>query len=304
MFYRSFQLFAALVIVAMMVPQAIAKKVKNPEDIPLEAFAQLTSTSDMQLSPDGTHMAYSMVHKGRRVIIIKPLEQGKAVALPMPDRGEVSWFGWANATRLVVSYGFTNKRRSVITRETRLYGVDRDGKNFKNLIRPKKEKSSVSNLSIIVVPAQFQDRVIDWLPDDPDHILLVIDGDRDGKHEVRRLDVNDGKFREIISGTRGIQGYATDQQHQIRRSWGFDEINSKMSEYKNMYKSPLTNQWKSVEKTSWGEKGFHLLDFTEDQLPQGYDFNRLSQVFGSTANKQLLAYAEMRPIQERVSYEY
>lgn len=47
-----------------------------------------------------------------------------------------------------------------------------------------------------------------------------------------------------------------------------------------------------------------LLDFKEDQLPKGYDFNRLSQVFGSAANKQLLEYAGLDPIKDRVHYEY
>ncbi len=221
---------------------------QKSSDIPLKAFAQLKITSNMKLSPDGTHMAYSMVHKGREVVIIKPLGKGKAVAVPAADNAETKWFRWANKDRLVVSYAFTSKRRTVTTRETRLYGVDRDGKNFVNLIRSKRR-----------LQAQFQDNVIDWLEDDPDHILVVLDSDLNSEDEVRRVNVKSGSYQDIIKGKRGIQNYRTDQQHKVRMAWGYQQAT-----FINKYKSPITNKWKSIEKTSWGDKGFSLITFTED----------------------------------------
>ena len=270
--------FAITVTLALnggLVSQSHAADAQKPSHIPLEAFAQLKSASQMKLSPDGTHLAYFMVYKGRQVILVKTLEGNVVGGIPAGDGAEISWFQWANDERLVISY--TSRRYSSITRETRLFGADRNGKNITNLILPRKKSSIGTRLGKETIPAQVQDDVIDWLPDDPDHIMVALDSDLDGSDEVRKINVLSGKFKEITKGRQGIQSYQTDQQHKLRLAWGYDKSN-----FKNRYKIPGTKGWRDIEKAPWGEKGFDLLAFTPDPkiaYAKGYNAKGRKAVF-------------------------
>jgi len=263
MFSRICKLFSGFMSIIIMLPQSGVFAAQKSSDIPIKAFAQLRMTTNLKLSPDGKYIAYFTPYKGHQVIIIKPMGAGQSVAVPPAEGTELAWFKWAKNDRLVFSYAFTASRKlnSVTTRETRLFAVDPNGRNRTNLIRARDKNTIGTRLGKELVASQIQDDVIDWLPDDPDHILIAIDGNIDGKYEVRRVNIYTGKFKEIIAGFRGIQNYATDQQHIVRLAWGYE-----LSQFHNMYKSPLTNKWKNVEKTSWGDKGFDLLGFTKDPI--------------------------------------
>jgi len=254
-FFKIFTLFTVLFLIDFQIAAIAAQK---PSDIPIKNFAQLKSTSGLKLSPDGTQVAHFLPYKGRQMVVIKPIRGGKPVFVPQADNAEISWFRWANDNRIILSYGFTDKRGTVITRETRLYAIDANGENFRGLVKPKKRKLSLNRFGVESMVAQSP-FIIDWLRDDPDHILVSLDGDQDGQNEVRRVNINTGKFKEIFKGKRGIQRYRTDQQNEIRLARGYY-----MSQFNKLYKSPITNQWRNIEKTSWGDKGFDLVDFTED----------------------------------------
>lgn len=47
-----------------------------------------------------------------------------------------------------------------------------------------------------------------------------------------------------------------------------------------------------------------LLRFKEEQLPESYDFRRLSEMFLRERNQQLIEYFKLEPIRERSYYTY
>ncbi|PHZ86437.1 hypothetical protein CRD36_00685 [Paremcibacter congregatus] len=254
-----FAITVALALNGGLVSLSHAEDAQKSSHIPIEAFAQLKTASGMQLSPDGTHLAFFVVHEGRQVIIIQPLQGKTAGVIPTGEGAEISWFRWINKTRLAVSYAYTSKRYLTTTRETRLYGFDLDGKNMINLIRPRKKQTIGTRLGTEKVPAQIQDKVVDWLPEDPDHILLSLDSDLDGNSEVRLIDVGSGHFSEVIRGNDGIQNYGTDQQNEIRLAWGYDR-----NSFQNRYKSSAKGYWRSISDTPWGGKGIDIVGFSPD----------------------------------------
>lgn len=257
MFCRFLRLLAVRSAVFFVLSSSIAISAPKPSDIPIKDFAQLRTTSSLKLSPDGKYMAYFTVYKGRQLIIIKPTGNADASAVvPAGEGAELTWFEWANNNRLVFAYAITGKRGVSKTRETRLFAVDKNGENRKNLIGKRKIRHAAGKFYRL---SNVQDDVIDWLNDDPDHILIAVDGDQDGKYEVRKVNVHTSHFKEIINGFRGIQNYRTDQQGVVRLGWGYE-----LSKRYNMYKSPISNKWKSIAKTDWADKGFDLMDFTKD----------------------------------------
>ena len=238
---------------------AWAEDVKSPGDIPIKAFAQLPAIMDMELSPDGSHIAYMVPHKGRKAIVIRNIESGKLSGIPAPDKADINWFKWVNNKKIAVSIGYTAQRYGTTTLETRLYAFDLPSGNLKNIIKPRKRKGSVSTLTKEDFDVQIQDRVIDWLPDDPDHILVSIDGDWDGASEIRMVDVNDGDFTELTDGMKGIQSYQTDQQHELRLSWGYWK-----SDFKQLYRSPETGKWMQIEEGQLAKLNLDPIAFDKD----------------------------------------
>jgi len=260
MLYQGFRFFVALSILVLGAQSGAAQKPSDqkPSEISIKAFAQLKSVRALRFSPDGTRIAHLVPYQGREWLAIKPVGAGEPVFIPPAEDAEISWFFWANKNRIILAYAYTGQRYTLTTREIRLFGVDANGKNLINIVKPRKKKNSAVRFGIEERPAQ-RPRIIDVLSDDPDHILLTLDGDQDGRSEVRRVNINTGRYKEIVWGKHGIQHYRTDQQNELRFAWGYDK-----TKFRQIYKSPITNKWRDIEKTSWGQKGFELISFSPD----------------------------------------
>lgn len=95
------------------------------------------------------------------------------------------WIRWVNNERLILSVMYPSQRGWVEVAETRLLSIKRDGTGVNNLVR-------YSYFDDNRERAQFQDRVVDWLPEDGKHVLLQL---ADGR------DPNPGVYRRTASAT-------------------------------------------------------------------------------------------------------
>jgi dipeptidyl aminopeptidase/acylaminoacyl peptidase len=191
-------------------------------ELPLELFAKLPLISSPKLSPDGEYLAMIQPYNGREHLFIQRINgQGQPVIVPPRGKFEINWPAWANNERLLISIIYQGWRGGTPTTETRLMAATRDGSNMKFIVQQKRDKSAASGLKKTGV-AQFQDHIVSFLRNDPDHFLLSVDGDSDGSYELRRVDVHSGNFSELYSGFRGIQKWMADQQGNPRLGWGVD----------------------------------------------------------------------------------
>jgi hypothetical protein len=99
-------------------------------------------------------------------------------------------------------------RRSGIHRlETRLLSVRHDGQDVRLLTPPASQGGS---------DAQIQDRVIDWLPDEADQVLVERPPDsRRLEPSVCRLDTTSGRFTVVHPAERQVLHWMTDPQQLI-----------------------------------------------------------------------------------------
>ena len=109
--------------------------------------------------------------------------------------------------------------------EGRLLAVDRQTMATTDLFKPKSTNNTGSRITggakSIILQAQFQDNVIDFLRHDPEHILVSVDADLDGEDEVRLVQIKNGNYREIGQDFRGIQNWYTDMDGNLRIADGF-----------------------------------------------------------------------------------
>lgn len=241
-------LWLSLPLLAQTVPQ-----------LPVEAFASIPDVSSVQLSPDGKKIA-SIVRvdqpklKGT-VVSILDLETGaKDVAVHTDNQKFVLLsLQWANDTTLLISAKFPANRYGTPTTETRLVKYDLTTRKTTSVLA----RSVVERLSWI---PQHQGQIIDMMPDDPDHILLALDGmgEAVGEDSVLRVNLSQGKSAFIQNAKRKVIGWIADRQHKVRISIYNDD-----TEYR-IYEQP---EQKTESRLLWTFKAF-----SEDSIwPLGFD---------------------------------
>lgn len=252
-----FLLFLAVLTVGA---TAAGEGVTRPADIPVEKFAQLPIMRDAELSPDGKYLAYIRPIKGRSNIVIQNLvDGGQPVAVPPTNDQHYEWLHWANDNRLVFVVSAMRKRArgTLETKETRLWAIDADGSNLVHIVKPSTVAKTGSKLGRELPHAQVQGDIVHWLPDEPNHILLAVDGDHNAADEVRKIDVRNGDFDEIRSDYDGIQNWLTDEVGRLRLGWGYRGSKFRVLSNRN------EGKWRSAESAAWRNEGYFPAVFTE-----------------------------------------
>ena len=216
------------------IPSAAAQ---SPADISVKAFAQLPRVSDLTFSPDGKYFAMIRPINGLRHLVIQPSNgKGDPVVIPPRDELEIWRYAWASNERLLVIISFEGWRRGIPPFETRLIGINRDGSNAKYLVEPARSSNRSSDKGSNLRRggirrgaeiAQLQHDIVDYLPGDPDHILLSLDADRDGSDELRRINIHTGRFTQLYKRFFGVQNWMTDLQGEVRFASGIDARGAK-----------------------------------------------------------------------------
>ena len=189
-----FLLFASAVVVAQDAP------------IPVSAFARLPQLSGFDVSPSGDRvLMFQPAGDSLHLVVVDLAAKTTKLALASdPDRFFFNWCRFHNDVRIVCSvrayiklqaaqnslgYRWYPEGRVIVTR---LFGVDADGANFSQLV-PDAVSHSVADTELIW-NSQFQDRIVSWLPDDPDHLLIQLNR-KDGQYpDVYKLDIRQSKI--------------------------------------------------------------------------------------------------------------
>ncbi len=238
---------------------AVAQSPSTAADIPVEAFAQLPVMRDVELSPDGTHFAYFRPIEGRDHLVIQRIDgSGQPTVAPPTADADFGWLHWANNERVVFTVSATRKRVTTETTETRLWAINRDGSGAEHIVVPSRTAKTGSSLGRALPHAQIQGNIVHWLPDEPHHILVTLDGDHNGAHEVRKIDIRDGTYDIVRNDTVGIQDWVADHTGRLRFGWGYRNRSLRV-----MTKGE-SGMWRSAEKAQWWDAGFFPQGFTDD----------------------------------------
>ena len=184
-----------------------------------DAFSKLPTYWTPSLSPDGTKIAFVQnVEQGEAFAMLATFDlvKGEKHYLLRSDneRVKIKWYKWVNNERVVVSARYETRRGTTKVHDTRLLSIKFDGEGGAfNMVEWERIKRRAGNPNHI---PQFQDEVIDWLPDDPDHVLIAIDAEVLGLPSVYKVNVNTGGVSRIMRGKKRIRDWLTDQQSNVR----------------------------------------------------------------------------------------
>ncbi len=183
-----------------------------PPRIPLRAFFQNPDFASPKLSPDGTAFAVLISDGDRQVVATRAIAGGPLTPIVRIDRPEMRlrWLEWANPKRLLLSASVRIRVDNISRRHTQLFGIDRDGANYRWL----GEKWPTYGLGG-KYQVQFQDEIIDWLPQDAQHVLLWYASPYETA-AVMKMDVDTGRIFTRQHPQHDIEWWGTDMSGEVR----------------------------------------------------------------------------------------
>lgn len=187
-----------------------------------KAFGARPEVANLQLSPSGRQVLYfTPAGSSRTALIVADVASGRTRAVTT-DRDapvELASCGWKSDERILCDlYGVAGGSEAPIT-YVRVVAFNVDGSGSKVL----GQRSNARQLRV----NQYSGDVIDWLPDDPDHVLMAIDmipevatGTRIGnQHDglaAHRVNVRTGAMTRVGGARDGGIELITDNRGQVR----------------------------------------------------------------------------------------
>ena len=226
---------------------------------PVEAFAELPQYGQVLLSPDGNHVAalvkIDMEDMLGSAIQVGNLETGESqffAYAPVEDY-RVNWIRWANNSQVLMSARYPGKRNGVPTTETRLLRVSIvDGEIGSVFSAPFLRKQKYF--------PQFQDQVVDVLPDEDDYVLMAASFRSITYSDLYRVNLQTGRARRVLTGKEHFDDWLTDRNQEVRVS-----TYQKDTTFRIMHRQAGGKKWEALwEYEAFSEDAVRPLGFDSD----------------------------------------
>ncbi|GGI68404.1 peptidase S9 [Polymorphobacter multimanifer] len=228
------------------------------------AYGTREAASSMRISPDGKQVLY-FVAAGSAGTAVKvgDIETGESRIALVLDSAVVQPIdcGWKSSTRLLCRvYALDREQVGTLVAFQRTFSVAADGAGSL-LLGPRANSRSIGR-------DYGGARVIDWLPDDPEHVLMevnVVDsitintnipGARPGL-SVQKVNVLNNRATIVEPGNRNISDYRSDGHGNVRfRSMVNYDPNGYVRDRETMSVRPKgSRDWQELDSASLSESG-------------------------------------------------
>ncbi|MGB6230560.1 MAG: alpha/beta fold hydrolase [Litorimonas sp.] len=201
-----------------------------------ELFGQKPVAHDAAISPDGTQIAVLQNVQGQYFVNISHLDPSKSGAEPrlmsLGKEVKPEYVKWVSNDRLVVSVWQSEKLDDTPITAGFLHTVDVNEMKPRLVVRASRSGRL----------RQYNNVVLDWLEDDPEHIIMAFaeDGENQSYPDVRRVRVDNGRDKVVKQRTMGINSWITDASGEPRVGMGWQ---NKGKERRWTILDPLTEKW-------------------------------------------------------------
>ena len=211
-------------------------------------FFKNSDFAAVRLSPNGEWLAAIGPYEGRRNLFSMRLEDRKAARLTgfkssgrESNQADIASFFWANDERLIFSIDASGNE------SYSLFAVNRDGTKQSVLFK--------GDRGILLFPTYTQ--LLDRLPHDHDHIL-VLNNERNKYHpDVFRLNIYDGKMVRVETNPGHFDKWMTDRDGQVRFAVGAPDSRGRALEEDeplkqlSYYRPAPDAEWQVVHSTHY-----------------------------------------------------
>ena len=249
-------------IAALISASSLSSNFTIAKQLPVESFSRLPNNSRPNLSPNGQKMAFIRNFQSPELAMLTTqdllTDKIQYIAKSDNEKSKVRWFTWVNNETLLVSMMFAAKRYGTDTTETRLIAIDLSGKEpvQKQVVKSRRGGLHGNHVS------QFQDSIISFLPNDPEHVLIALDLKVPNLPGVYKLNIKTGKQSRIIKGKMAVRSWMADRQGQLRLG---ESLNYKTGKASIRVRIGESEKWhKMFEHNALKEPGITPLGFAKD----------------------------------------
>lgn len=186
-------------------------------------FGKLPRIHDSDISPDGNEIAVLVNQDGKHIVRILGFSNLNDTTRLIALKPEMKpkYVKWVNNHRVIISFQQIEKIGRTPIRTGYLFTLDTQTMKGKILINP--TKPVLGNVKSTEVKfRQFNNKVVDWLDDDPDHILMTF-GESNLSSDLRKVNVATGSNSVIKRELEDVQNWYTDERGEPRIGQGRKE---------------------------------------------------------------------------------
>jgi dipeptidyl aminopeptidase/acylaminoacyl peptidase len=207
--------------------------------IPLEQFAAGSEMAAPSLSPDGTKLTYLSTVAGERYVVVRELQKGaqpRPVLRATTGTYEAVACNFKTNTRLLCRFHGIEHDFGPYP-ASRLIVMDSDGSHLKVLFESRPGSASP------IQGTQFQGRILDWLPDDAEHVLIEM-ADADSYFPaVYSLNVDSGALHAVVGSREPVLDWLADRDGVVRFGSGY-----RTDEGVQLARNSAKDPWRTLEK--------------------------------------------------------
>lgn len=236
------------------------------------AFGEVPQMWGVRLSPSGDYISFLHMDEKLDVpIAYVSTATGEAnlVMASPKDRFDLQWCDWANDERLLCGFVGIDRVSGTKVGTTRLAAVNRDGTDMRVLLQ--------NTLRRRWGYSQFQDRIVDWLPDDDDHVLIGVP-DAYGMG-VSRLNIYDGGLNVVLKPRSNVRYLLSDGRGEVRARYYMST-----EKWRWDYRLPGSRKWEMLA-------GSDLRDLNKTFSPVGFGEDPNELFFFATEQGRLALFA-------------
>ncbi|RJE71282.1 peptidase S9 [Pseudoalteromonas sp. MSK9-3] len=211
------QLFLRICFIALLMNSFVSVGANNT--IPVEHFSKDLAYSQIKISPGGEFLAFVSKVEGKKNLYILDLKSYKIISgISFTGNGQVGDYVWANNERIVVEKQYLRGWSAHPEYRGELMAMNSDGSHQRYLVGYLGEMQTGSAIRKST-PLRGTSYILDSLPDDSNHILVVTYPWRivkEPKTVVYRVNIHSG-IRKRVAGSPSKMGrYLTDHQGNVR----------------------------------------------------------------------------------------
>ena len=257
----------------------------SDDQIPTEVFGSPPLISSVKISPSGEKIAvYATLKNGDSAILVRDLtknEPYKSIASSDNKSLKLISFNWFDDEIILARAWLAQDVYNTKLDYYRLLRVNVDGSGFKPLFKKRHFKD---------LPLRWEEfdqtRIIDWLPDDEDNILVQLRMSNARSPDVIKLNVKENSIKTVKKGVAGVGSWRTDEDGRVRIGQTYDRDRSTGS---IIFQREGSTKWRTVwDYSSFGEDAISVLGFGEAPNKvwyEAYKDGRLA-VFSADISKQ------------------
>ena len=248
-------IFLSLLFIALFFPQISFSE----SNIATEIFGSPPLISRVVVSPSGNKLALlANLEDGSSTIFVRDLKNNNLTPVVNSDNKfmKLRSFKWFDEDIILAKVWFSEKMYRTMLDNFGLLRINADGSGFESMFQKKHFKK-------LYRPPLYQDQIIDWLEDDPDHILVNIRTTIDRYPDVVKVNVHKRELSLAKRAKTYVNSWKTDRFGRVRIGRAYNP--DKELENSIIFHDLQIDKWRTVlEYAEFSEDEINILGFGED----------------------------------------